>query len=296
MLSSQTSPSRATIPPKLASVLQVTPMALVFLALVIVPLGLIFVVSFLDYNFAQVFPELYLETWVDVLTSDLTLALYLKTFKFLIIVWAITAPLGFAIAYFLAFHLRSNWLRTLLVTAIAIPFWTSGPIRMVSWVPLLGREGVVNQTLMGAGLIDEPLGWLMYSEFAVLVAYVQMLTMPMIATALNSMAKIPPSVIQAAQDAGASEWQIVRDIIFPLVRPGLAIGTIIVTTAIMGDVVMVKFMGGSQVNTVGMSIITDLNAFMYPPAAAKSILLLIVVLSIVVSLLRFADIRKELRS
>ncbi|WP_226624962.1 ABC transporter permease [Alloyangia pacifica] len=296
MLSSQTSPSRATIPPKLASVLQVTPMALVFLALVIVPLGLIFVVSFLDYNFAQVFPELYLETWVDVLTSDLTLALYLKTFKFLVIVWAITAPLGFAIAYFLAFHLRSNWLRTLLVTAIAIPFWTSGPIRMVSWVPLLGREGVVNQTLMGAGLIDEPLGWLMYSEFAVLVAYVQMLTMPMIATALNSMAKIPPSVIQAARDAGASEWQIVRDIIFPLVRPGLAIGTIIVTTAIMGDVVMVKFMGGSQVNTVGMSIITDLNAFMYPPAAAKSILLLIVVLSIVVSLLRFADIRKELRS
>ncbi len=296
MLSSQTSPSRVTIPPKLASVLQVTPMALVFLALVIVPLGLIFVVSFLDYNFAQVFPELYIETWVDVLTSDLTLALYLKTFKFLIIVWAITAPLGFAIAYFLAFHLRSNWLRTLLVTAIAIPFWTSGPIRMVSWVPLLGREGVVNQALLGAGVIDEPLGWLMYSEFAVLVAYVQMLTMPMIATALNSMAKIPPSVIQAAQDAGASEWQIVRDIIFPLVRPGLAIGTIIVTTAIMGDVVMVKFMGGSQVNTVGMSIITDLNAFMYPPAAAKSILLLVVVLSIVVSLLRFADIRKELRS
>ncbi|SDG07138.1 ABC transporter permease [Alloyangia pacifica] len=296
MLSSQTSPSRVTIPPKLASVLQVTPMALVFLALVIVPLGLIFVVSFLDYNFAQVFPELYLETWVDVLTSDLTLALYLKTFKFLIIVWAITAPLGFAIAYFLAFHLRSNWLRTLLVTAIAIPFWTSGPIRMVSWVPLLGREGVVNQALLGAGVIDEPLGWLMYSEFAVLVAYVQMLTMPMIATALNSMAKIPPSVIQAAQDAGASEWQIVRDIIFPLVRPGLAIGTIIVTTAIMGDVVMVKFMGGSQVNTVGMSIITDLNAFMYPPAAAKSILLLVVVLSIVVSLLRFADIRKELRN
>ncbi|WP_353474744.1 ABC transporter permease [Salipiger sp. H15] len=296
MLSSQTSPSRAAIPPKLASVLQVTPMALVFLLLVIVPLGLIFVVSFLDYNFAQVFPELYLETWVDVLTSDLTLALYLKTFKFLVIVWVITAPLGFAIAYFLAFHLRSTWLRTLLVTAIAIPFWTSGPIRMVSWVPLLGREGVVNQALMGMGITDEPLGWLMYSEFAVLVAYVQMLTMPMIATALNSMAKIPPSVIQAAQDAGASEWQIVRDLIFPLVRPGLAIGTIIVTTAIMGDVVMVKFMGGSQVNTVGMSIITDLNAFMYPPAAAKSILLLVVVLSIVISLLRFADIRKELRS
>ncbi|MER5171366.1 MULTISPECIES: ABC transporter permease [Thioclava] len=287
-------PSRG-LSPKLVSVLQVTPMALVYITLVLVPLGLIFVVSFLDYNFAQVFPELYLETWIDTLTSDLTLSLYLKTFKFLIIVWCICAPLGFAIAYFLAYHIRTNWVRTLLVAAIAIPFWTSGPIRMVSWVPLLGREGLVNQALMGLGLVDQPVSWLMYSEFAVIVAYVQMLTMPMIATSLNSMAKIKPSVIQAAEDAGASEWQIVRDVIFPLVRPGLAIGTVIIVTAVMGDVFMVKYMGGSQVNTVGMSIITDLNAFMYPPAAAKSVLLLFVVLTIVLALLRFADIRKELR-
>ncbi|SLN57261.1 Spermidine/putrescine transport system permease protein PotB [Aquimixticola soesokkakensis] len=286
---------RQVLSPKVASWLQVAPMAVIFTLMVLIPLAIIFVVSFLDYDFAQVFPELYLGSWVDLFTSQLTLNLYALTFKFVAIVWVVTFVLGFCIAYFLSFHVRSGALRLLLMAAIAIPFWTSGPIRMVSWVPLLGREGLINQALMGLHLTSEPVTWLMYSEFAVLVAYINLLTMPMVAAMANSMAKIPHSVIQAAKDAGASEGQIIRDIIFPLIKPGIAIGSIFVVTAVMGDVFIVKQMSGSQVNTVGMSIVTELNAFMYPPAAAKSIVLLVIVLSIVGLLLRFADIRKELQ-
>ena len=285
----------APVPPRIASLLQVAPMALVYLLLVLVPLGLIVIVSFLDYDFAQVFPELYLGSWHDALTSTLTRDLYLQTFKFVAIVWTATFLLGFAIAHFLTYHVRSLPLRVMLLAAIAIPFWTSGPIRMVSWVPLLGREGLVNQALQGLGITSAPVEWLMYSEFAVLVAYIHLLTLPMVVTIVNSMGKIPRSVIQAAQDAGASEWQIVRDVIFPLARPGIAIGSIFVVTAVMGDVFIVKQMSGGQVNTAGMAIVTELNAFMYPPAAAKSVMLLVVVLAMVGLLLRYADIRKELR-
>ena len=280
--------------PRLVSVIQVAPMALVFIAMVLVPLVIIVVVSFLDYDFAQVFPELYLGSWQDVLTSPLTLRLYATTFKFVAIVWAVTFLLGFAIAYFVTFHVRSGGARMLLLAAIAIPFWTSGPIRAVSWVPLLGREGLVNQALLGLGLVDQPLDWLMYSEFAVLVAYIHLLTMPMVVTIANSMAKIPRSVVQAAQDQGALEWQIVREIVLPLVRPGIAIGTIFVVTAVMGDGFIVKQMSGGQVNTAVNAIVTELNAFQYPPAAAKSVMMLIVVLGLVMLLLRYADIRKEL--
>lgn len=275
--------------------IQVTPMALIFTTMVLVPLGLIFVVSFLDYDFARVFPELYLGSWEDVLTSQLTRDLYAKTFKFVAIVWVATAFLGFCIAYFLAFHVRTMTTRLMLLATVAIPFWTSGPIRAVSWVPLLGREGLVNQALMGLGLTSEPLSWLMYSEFAVLIAYIHLLTLPMIVCMVNSMGKIPPSVIQAAQDAGASEWQIIRDIILPLIKPGIAIGTIFVVTAVMGDFFIVKQMSGGQVNTATMAIVTELNAFMYPPAAAKSVVMLVIVLALVGVLLRFADIRKELQ-
>ncbi|MFV0244542.1 MAG: ABC transporter permease [Qingshengfaniella sp.] len=284
-----------SLSPKAVSMLQVAPMALIFTTMVLIPLALVFVVSFLDYDFARVFPEIYLDSWKDVLTSQLTRDLYIQTFKFVAIVWVVTFILGFAIAHFLTYHVAKLSTRLLLLAAIAIPFWTSGPIRMVSWVPLLGREGLVNQMLMGLGAIDTPLGWLMYSEFAVLIAYIHLLTLPMVVTITNSMGKIPRSVIQAAQDSGASEWQIVRDIIFPLVKPGIAIGSIFVITAVMGDVFIVKQMSGSQVNTAGMAIVTELNAFMYPPAAAKSVMLLVVVLAMVIGLLRYADIRKELK-
>jgi putative spermidine/putrescine transport system permease protein len=280
--------------PKAVSLLQVAPMGIIFAAMVLVPLVIIFVVSFLDYDFAQVFPEIYLGSWKDVFTSQLTLNLYETTFKFVAIVWIVTFTLGFSIAYFLVFHIRSMQVRLMLLAAIAIPFWTSGPIRAVAWVPLLGREGLVNQALLGLGIVTEPVSWLMYSEFAILVAYIHLLTMPMVITISNSMMKVPRSIIQAAQDAGASEFQIIREIILPLARPGIAIGTIFVVTAVMGDFFIVKTMSGGQVNTATMAIVTELNAFQYPPAAAKSVLMLAIVLGLVAILLRFADIRKEL--
>jgi len=283
------------ITPKAASLIQVAPMALIFFGLVLVPLAIIFVVSFLDYNFGQVYPDLLWDSWVDVLTSRLTLDLYGQVFKFLAITWCITGFLGFALAYFLVFHIRRNWVRMALLAAAAIPFWTPGPIRMVSWVPLLGREGLVNQLLLDTGIIHEPLSWLLYSQFAVILAYVNLLTLAMLGPITHSMAKIPRSVIQAAQDQGAGEWQIIRDIILPLSKPGIAIGSIFIFTAVMGDFFIVKIMSGSQINTPSVAISTELAALQYPPAAAKSIMLLAIVVAVVSLLLRVVDIRKELR-
>ena len=101
--------------------------------------------------------------------------------------------------------------------------------------------------------------------------------------------------LQAAQDQGASEWQIVRDVIFPLCKPGIAIGTIFICTAVLGDFFIVKIMSGGQTNTPANAIATELAAFQYPPAAAKSVMLLVVVVILVSVMLRFVDIRKELQ-
>ncbi|WP_370281863.1 ABC transporter permease [Pseudooceanicola sp.] len=284
-----------TVSPKVASWMQVAPMAFVFTAMVLIPLGIIFVVSFLDYNFAQVFPEIYMGSWQDALYSRLTVDLYLTVFKFLVITLTITFVIGFSLAYFLVFHVRSNGMRLALLAAAAIPFWTPGPIRMVSWVPLLGKEGLVNQALLGLGLIDAPLDWLLYSQFAVVLAYINLLTLAMLGPITHSMAKIPRSLIQAAQDQGASEWQIIREVILPLCKPGIAIGTIFICTAVLGDFFIVKIMSGGQTNTPANAIATELAAFQYPPAAAKSVMLLVVVVILVSVLLRFVDIRKELQ-
>ena len=262
--------------------------------LVLVPLAIIVSVSFMDYGFAEIIPEFYLGNWSDVFRSNLTLDIYATVLQQVVIVWCATLLIGFTVAYYLLFHVRSNMWRAIFLAACAIPFWTSGPIRMISWVPLLGREGLVNQALMGMGLIDQPISWLLYSEFSVLIVYVNMLTLAMLGPIANSMGKISPSIIQAARDQGANEWQIITEVIIPLIKPGIAVGTIFVVTAVMGDGFLVRAMSGNQVNTPAVAIMNEINAFQYPPAAAKSVLLLAIVLVFVGTLLRFVDIRKEL--
>jgi len=282
------------ISPRTASWIQASPFALIMTALVLIPLVIIFAVSFMDYGFAEIIPELFWGNYLDIFKSRLTIDLYLTVFRHIAIVWSITAVLGFTIAYYLIFHVRSNFWRAIFLMACAIPFWTSGTIRMISWVPLLGREGLVNQFLVGTGLIDEPISWLLYSEFSVIVVYVNMLTLAMLGPIANSMAKISPSVIQAARDQGATEWQTITEVIIPLIKPGFVVGTIFIITAVMGDGFLVRAMSGNQVNTPAVAIMNEINAFQYPPAAAKSVVLLLIVLGMVGLLLRFVDIRKEL--
>jgi putative spermidine/putrescine transport system permease protein len=154
--------SSVTVSPRVASWLQAAPFTLIMTGLVIIPLGIIMAVSFMDYGFAEIIPEFYMGNWA-VLRSSLTIDTYMTVFKQLAIVWSITLVLGFTISYYLIFHVRSNMWRAIFLAACAIPFWTSGPIRMISWVPLLGREGLVNQALLSMHLIDQPISWLLYS-------------------------------------------------------------------------------------------------------------------------------------
>ena len=92
---------------------------------------------------------------------------YVSTAKFCFIVWLTTLIIGFTIAYFLAFHVRSATTQMVLFLICTIPFWTSNVIRMISWIPLLGRNGLVNDALMSAHIVDKPVEWLLYSPFSV---------------------------------------------------------------------------------------------------------------------------------
>lgn len=280
--------------PAFVSWLQVLPLTVVMVGMVLLPMLLMIVVSFLDYGYAQVFPELLLDSWTEVLFSRTTFDLYVTTFRFVAITWALTLAIGFTVSYFIIFHVRSSHWRTIFMLACAIPFWTSTLIRMISWVPFLGREGLINRALLSLGLTHEPLKFLLFSEFSVLLVYVHTMTLMMIAPISNSMAKIDQAVIAAARDAGASEWKIVTNIIIPLSKSGIALGSIFILTQVVGDYLIVKQMSGNQIQTVVGVISLELNAFQYPPAAAKSVLLLVVVLAAVGMILRVVDIRKEL--
>ena len=279
----------------LATYLLVAPMALVFLLFFVVPMLLVMAVSFFDYEaYDMLIPAFSLQNYVDVFSEQVTWDTYLSTLKFCLLVWAITLVLGFAIAYYLAFYVSSlSWQMTLFLIC-TIPFWTSNVIRMISWIPLLGRNGVVNSTLLSLGIVDQPQEWLLYSDFSVTLGFVHLYTLFMIVPIFNSMVRIDKSLIEAATDAGASEWQTIRHVILPLVKPGIVIGSIFVITIVMGDFVTVNVLGGGKVASIGKSIATELSYLQFPPAAANAMVLLLTVILMIVALGKVVDVRREL--
>ena len=224
----------------------------------------------------------------------LTFKTYWSTLKLCAVVWAVTLVLGFTIAYFLVFHVRSLTMQMVLFLLCTIPFWTSNVIRMVSWVPLLGRNGVVNSFLQASGLAAQPVEWLLFSSFSVVVAFVHLYTMFMIVPIFNSMSRIDRSLIEAAYDAGASGWQTLWNVVVPLSRPGIVIGSIFVVTIVIGDYVTIGVMGGQQIASIGKVIQVQLSYLQFPLAAANAVVLLAVVLMIIWGMTRLVDIRAEL--
>jgi putative spermidine/putrescine transport system permease protein len=282
--------------------LQALPLALVFLVFFVIPLGLTVMVSFWDYTEYSLVPAFTLRSYGEMFEGcydklpDLcvTFKTYLSTLKFCLSVWLISLVVGFFVAYFLAFHVRSTTWQIALFLVCTVPFWTSNVIRTISWIPLLGRNGLVNSTLVKLHVIDTPIEWLIFSDFSVIVALVHLYTLFMIVPIFNSMMRIDRALVEAAHDAGASGWQTLWNVIIPLSKPGIVIGSIFVITIVMGDFVTVGVMGGQQIASVGKVINTQMGALQFPPAAANSVILLVAVLFIIAALTKLVDIRKEL--
>ena len=286
----------------IAPYLQVAPMALVFLIFFVLPLAATVLVSFWQYTQYSIEPAFTAQNYGDVFYGCLrdlpnlctTFRTYLSTLKFGLIVWAATLVIGFTIAYFLAFHVRTLKVQVILFIICTIPFWTSIVIRMISWIPLLGRNGLVNQTLLSMGAIDTPLEGLLYSDFAVILAMVHLYTLFMVVPIFNSLMRIDRALIEAARDAGATGFQTLAFVILPLAKPGILIGSIFVVTVVMGDFLTIGIMGGQQIASVGKVIQTQMQFLQFPLAAANAVILLVAVLGGVWALLRLVDIRKEL--
>jgi putative spermidine/putrescine transport system permease protein len=269
-------------------------LALILGAFLVAPILMIVTVSFWDYDFARLYPDFVTYNYTETLGSWVTWKTYLNTLKFAAIVWGLTLFIGFWVAYFLAFHIRTTAMQMVLFLICTVPFLTSNIIRMISWIPVLGRNGLVNSMLVEAGLVPAPVEWLLYSEFAVVLAMVHLYTLFMVTPIFNTLMRIDRSLIEAARDAGATGWQTLWNVIIPLAKPGMAIGTIFVVTLVMADFTTVQVMSGGQSASVALIMKNQMSLLQYPAAAANAVVLLILVLLLVAGILRVVDIRKEL--
>ena len=283
------------LPPSLLSWIYVTPLMLVIIPFFVMPIVVVIAASFLQGDgFGGILPTFTWENYQGVFGDSLTFKLYLSTVKFTVLTWFFTLIIGFWIAYYLVFHIRSELLAMGLFLVCTVPFWTSNIIRMISWIPLLGQNGLINMVLTGSGVIKEPLRVLLFSDFSVVVAYVHQLTIFMIVPIFNALARVDKRVVEAALDAGASRWDIMRFIILPLARSGIGLGSIFVISIVMGDFFVVKVMSGGNSASVVAALFEDISVLQYPPAAANAVVLMIVVVLMIGAILRTVDIRREI--
>ena len=287
---------------KYSAALLSLPFTLVIGLFFLLPLLLVVMVSFWDYTSYSIIPDFIFTNYEDIFYGCIgklpelctAFSTYLSTVKFVFVTWSVTLVVGFLVALFLAFCVRSLPMQVALFLLCTIPFWTSNVIRMISWIPLLGRNGLINSGLMDIGLIETPLEWLLYSEFAVVVAFVHLYTLFMVVPIFNSMMRIDRSLLEAAYDSGASTWQALTNVVIPLCRPGIIIGSIFVVTIVMGDFISIGVMGGQQIASVGKIINVEMQYLQFPAAAANAVILIITTLMIIYGMTRIVDVRKEL--
>jgi putative spermidine/putrescine transport system permease protein len=217
-----------------------------------------------------------------------------STFRFTITVMAICLVLAYPLAYFLSMQVESfKWQLTLFLLAM-VPFWTSYLIRAVAWLPMLGRHGLLNEFLTMTGIVDEPVSFFLYSEFAYTMALVQLYVVLAVGPIFFSLAKIDRTLLEAARDMGATSFQIFREIIAPLSLPGVAIGMIFVFVLLMGEFATAVVVYGGKTSTTGTVILSYYAIANYPFAAVNAIMLMLAMMIGVVTILRIVDIRKEL--
>jgi spermidine/putrescine transport system permease protein len=244
------------------------------------PYCLLFCYSFwsLDAN-QQVLHHATLTNYLHLATTPLYLTVILRSMRIAFSVVLLSLLIGYPLACFLVF--QAGKYRRILYQAVIIPLWISYLVRAYAWKVIFGNEGVMNTLLLWCHATRHPLGFLLYSPFAVIVTlthiYVPFVVLPVVA----SLEKIPPELLESSSDLGATAWQTFARVILPLSLPGVLSGATFAFLLSFGDFLAPLLLGGPSsvmiANIVANLFGADYN---WPLGAAVAVLILVMVLAI----------------
>jgi spermidine/putrescine transport system permease protein len=211
--------------------------------LVAAPLGILVAYSFWTQTYVEIDKTLTWANYLEAATDPLVRHLMLRSIAIAGAVTAATVMLAYPIAYFIAFRTQKKTLWLLLIT---IPFWSSYLLRVFSWKLILGFNGVLNSALISLGLIEAPLTFLLYNEFAVVLTLAHAWAPFAILPIYVSLQKIDRSLLEAATDLGCSKRERFCRVTLPLTVPGIIAASLIIFIPTVGDYVTPSLVGGSQ--------------------------------------------------
>lgn len=246
--------------------------------LVVVPLGILVTYSFWTQTYVSIDKTLTLANYKDALTDPLVRYLLIQSIVIAGLVTMATVALAYPIAYFIAFRTNKKSLWLLLIT---IPFWSSYLLRVFSWKLILGFNGVMNSALIGLGLIDEPLSFLLYNEFAVVLTLAHAWAPFAILPLYVSLQKIDRSLLEAATDLGSGPVRSFLRVTLPLTIPGIIAASLIIFIPTVGDYVTPALVGGSEGKMIANLIQVQFGAANNWPLGATLSLLSMCVVGVV---------------
>ncbi len=211
--------------------------------LVAAPLLILLAYSLWTQTYVDIDRTLTLANYSEAFTDPLVRHLMIRSILIAAAVTVVTVALAYPIAYFIALKTQKKTLWLLLIT---IPFWSSYLLRVFAWKLILGFNGVLNSALLALGLIEEPLTFLLYNEFAVVLTLAHAWAPFAILPIFVSIQKIDPSLLEAATDLGSSKLESFLRITLPLTIPGIIAGCLIIFIPTVGDYVTPSLVGGSD--------------------------------------------------
>ena len=252
------------------------------------PLAAFFAVFFLAPLAILVFVSLHTDTsmthmgltqYAKFLLDPFSLGVLGHTLWIGVEVTALCLLLGFPMAW--AYVRSPGWAQTALILVILLPLLTSVVVRTFAWIVILGRQGIVNASLMSLGLIDTPLR-LLYTESGMVVALAQVQMPLMVLPLITALSRLDPNLLDASAALGAGHWRTFRRIVLPLTFPGIVAGCLLTYAAAITAFITQTLVGGGQLLFMPMYIYQQSSTLNnWPFAAAISIIFLVAVLAAV---------------
>jgi spermidine/putrescine transport system permease protein len=219
-----------------------SPAMIVMVAALAAPMALLALYSFWTQNGLALDTHFTLDRYAEAFGHETWRALFYRSLAISGAVTVVTVLLAYPMAYFVAFHARAKFLWLILLT---IPFWTSYLLRVFAWKIILGYTGVINSGLMDLGLIKQPLEFLLYNPFAVVLTLAHAWAAFAILPIYVSLEKIDRSLLDAAADLGDGPFRRFLRVTLPLSLPGVLGAAVLIFVPTTGDYVTPTLVGGS---------------------------------------------------
>ena len=222
----------------------ISPPLIYSLVMLAAPLALVVLLSLWSQNYLELDRTFTLDNYIEATTEPLYQLLLGRSLMISGIVTVCTVTLAYPIAYYVAMF--GGKAKSLLLLLITIPFWTSYLIRIFLWKVILGYNGIINGSLLGLGIIEEPLTFILYNANAVVLTLAHAWAPFAILPIYVSLTKIDNSLLEAARDLGDNAFQRFIKVTLPLSMPGVIAATLVVFIPTVGDYVTPKLLGGTD--------------------------------------------------